>query len=65
MHDPFVDADAIHIAREGVATGLVAIPNRYMHSPSEMISLTDVDHVAELIAEACRVVTDATDFTAR
>ena len=63
--DTGTDADAIHIAREGVATGLVAIPNRYMHSPSEMISLIDVDHVAELIAAACRVVTDDTDFTAR
>jgi putative aminopeptidase FrvX len=36
-----------------------------MHSPNEMVSLDDVDHVAELIAEACRVVTRETDFTAR
>ena len=63
--DTGTDADAIHIAREGVATGLVSIPNRYMHSPNEMISLDDVDHVAELIAEACRAVTAETDFTAR
>jgi endoglucanase len=59
------NADAIHIAREGVATALVSIPNRYMHSPNEMVSLDDVDHVAELIAEACRAVTRETDFTAR
>ena len=63
--DTSTNADAIHIAREGVATGLVSIPNRYMHSPNEMVSLDDVDHVAELIAEACRVVTRETDFTAR
>jgi putative aminopeptidase FrvX len=63
--DTGTDADAIHIAREGVATGLVSIPNRYMHSPNEMISLDDVDHVAELIAETCRAVTADTDFTAR
>ncbi|HEY7898126.1 MAG TPA: M20/M25/M40 family metallo-hydrolase [Gemmatimonadaceae bacterium] len=63
--DTGTDADAIHIAREGVATGLVSIPNRYMHSPSEMISLHDVDNVAELIAETCRTVTSKTDFTAR
>ncbi|MFN2636432.1 MAG: M42 family metallopeptidase [Gemmatimonadaceae bacterium] len=59
------DADAIHIAREGVATGLVSVPNRYMHSPNELVSLRDIDHAAELIAAACRVVTAETDFTAR
>ena len=59
------DADAIHIAREGVATALVSIPNRYMHSPNEMVSLQDLDHAAELIAETCRAVTSETDFTAR
>ena len=31
--DTSTNADAIHIAREGVATALVSIPNRYMHSP--------------------------------
>jgi putative aminopeptidase FrvX len=36
-----------------------------MHSPSEMISLNDVNNVAELIAETCRTVTSKTDFTAR
>jgi endoglucanase len=59
------DADAIHIAREGVATALVGVPNRYMHSPNEMVSLDDVDRTADVIAEACRAVTPSTDFTAR
>jgi endoglucanase len=59
------DADAIHIAREGVATALVSIPNRYMHSPNEMVSIQDLDRAAELIAETCRVITTETDFTAR
>ena len=63
--DTSTNADAIAIAREGVATALVSIPNRYMHSPNEMVSLDDVDHVAELVAEACRAVTRETDFTAR
>jgi putative aminopeptidase FrvX len=63
--DTATNADAIHLAREGVATGLVSIPNRYMHSPNELVSLDDVDHVASLIAETCRQVTDNTDFSVR
>ena len=63
--DTSTNADAIHISREGVATGLVSIPNRYMHSPNEMVSLRDVDAAASLLAEVCRSVTRETDFTAR
>ena len=63
--DTSTNADAIHIAREGVATGLVSIPNRYMHSPNEMVSLVDVDNAATLLAEFCRTITAQTDFTAR
>src|SRR5689334_17822119 len=63
--DTSTNADAIHIAREGVATALVSIPNRYMHSPNEMVSLVDVDNAATLLAEFCRALTDETDLTAR
>ncbi|MCW8132961.1 MAG: M42 family metallopeptidase [Planctomycetota bacterium] len=45
------DAGSIQVSRAGVATALIGIPNRYMHSPVEMISLADVEHSAELIAE--------------
>lgn len=44
------DADAIHVARGGVPTGLVGLPLRYMHSPVEMVQLSDVEHAARLIA---------------
>jgi len=63
--ESWTDADAIHVARDGVATALLSIPNRYMHSPNEMVSLEDLDRAAELIAETCRAVTPETDFTAR
>ncbi len=54
------DANAIQLARDGVATGLVGIPNRYMHSPVEVVSLTDLDCAARLLAEFCaNVTTDA------
>ncbi len=59
------DADAIQVARSGVATSLVSIPNRYMHSPNEMVSLVDLDRAADVIAEACRRVGAGTDFTNR
>ena len=63
--DTATNADAIAIARQGVATALVSIPNRYMHSPNEMVALADVDHAATLLAEACRAVDEKLDFTAR
>lgn len=63
--DTSTNADTIHIAREGVATAVVSIPNRYMHSPNELVSLEDVDRTATLIAECCRQITPKTDFTAR
>ena len=63
--DTGTDADAIHIAREGVPTALVSVPNRYMHSPNEMVSIEDLNRTAELIAQTCRKVTAKTDFTAR
>ncbi len=45
------DADAYQISRAGIATGLVSIPLRYMHSPVEMVDLRDVEAVVELVAE--------------
>ncbi|MGO9900797.1 MAG: M20/M25/M40 family metallo-hydrolase [Solirubrobacteraceae bacterium] len=44
------DADAIHISRAGVPTGLVSVPLRYMHSPVEMVALDDIAAAARLIA---------------
>ena len=44
------DTDMIQVAGGGVATGLVSIPCRYMHSSSEVVSLKDIDQCAEVIA---------------
>jgi endoglucanase len=46
------DADAVHISRGGVPTGLVSIPVRYMHSPVEVVELADVHACARLVAAA-------------
>ena len=48
------DSNVIQITRAGVATGLLQIPNRYMHSAVETVSLSDLDQAADLLAEfAC------------
>jgi endoglucanase len=57
------DANSIQVSRAGVATGLVSIPNRYMHSPVEMISLDDIDHAANLLARFCEGLTGDEDLT--
>jgi endoglucanase len=59
------DADAIHTAHRGVATGLVSVPLRYMHSPNELIALEDLDRAARLLAAFARRVTPASDFVPR
>ena len=50
------DADAIHLSRGGVPTGLVGLPLRYMHSPVELVELEDVANAARLIAAFARRV---------
>jgi putative aminopeptidase FrvX len=56
------DADAVHISRGGVPTGLVSIPIRYMHSPVELVQLEDVHATARLIAAAALRLTRETSF---
>jgi endoglucanase len=56
------DADTIHAAGAGVATGVVSVPNRYMHSPNEMIDLTDVEHIIQLVVAFVRSVESVQQF---
>lgn len=57
------DANALQISRAGVATGLVSVPNRYMHSAVEMISLEDIDRAADLLAAFVTSLAGDEDFT--
>ena len=59
------DADGIHLVRVGVPTGLVSVPNRYMHSPNEIVSLSDLHQTAALLAAFIRRLVPETDFTPR
>jgi endoglucanase len=63
--DTRTDAEAIFNAHRGVATGLVSVPLRYMHSPNEMVDLEDIERTARLLAAFCRRVGTGADFIAR
>jgi putative aminopeptidase FrvX len=52
------DADAIYLSRAGVATAVISVPNRYMHSPNEIVALSDLDAAARLIAAFCQTVAE-------
>ena len=58
----YTDADSIFNTRGGVATGLVSIPLRYMHSPVELVQLSDVEAVVRLLASFAHRLTDETDL---
>jgi putative aminopeptidase FrvX len=44
------DTDAIFWTRGGIASALISLPNRYMHSPVEVVSLKDLEMIPELLA---------------
>lgn len=56
------DTGAIQVSRDGVATALISVPNRYMHTMVETCSLDDLDYCAQLIAETVLEITPKTDF---
>jgi endoglucanase len=64
-HDTGTDADAIYNALRGIPTGLVSVPNRYMHSPNEMVAAEDLDRAARLCALFARRLSPDTSFVPR
>ncbi len=57
------DANAMQLSRDGVAAAVIGIPNRYMHSPVEVVALADLDRAARLLAEFCATVPPGADWT--
>jgi endoglucanase len=45
------DARAIQLTRAGVPAGCLSIPCRYVHSPSEMVDLSDIENAVKLLVE--------------
>ena len=57
------DAGRMQVVRAGNASGVVSIPNRYMHSPCELVHLDDVENSARLLAATAATIDEETDFT--
>jgi endoglucanase len=50
------DGRSIQIARSGVATGIISVPLRYMHTPSEIVDLEDVERCVQLFVEFAKAI---------
>ena len=59
------DANAMQLNRAGMATAVIGLPNRYMHTQVELCSLTDLENSAALIADAILAIGPDTDFVPR
>ena len=57
------DANVMQISRGGMATGLLSVPLRYMHTPNELLSLEDLENTARLLAAFCASLGKDHDFT--
>jgi endoglucanase len=57
------DGRLLQTSRGGVATGVLSVPLRYMHTPSEVVSLDDMQACIDLVCAYCRRVSPDTDFT--
>lgn len=56
------DAAMIQVSRSGVSTALVSIPNRYMHTPVEIVSWDDMNAVADLLARYCESIDPSVSY---
>ena len=56
------DTDSIYHVKEGVPSGLISLPLRYMHSVVEMVDLKDVEKTIQLMAEFIRALKPKDDF---
>ncbi len=56
------DANPMQLARGGMATGLLSVPLRYMHTPNELLSLSDLEDTAGLLAAFCASLDKDQDF---
>mgnify|MGYP000146552266 CR=1 FL=1 len=63
--DTRTDVEAVFNAHRGVATALVSVPLRYMHSPNEMVVVEDVERTVQLLVAVVKRVKKEMDFVPR
>jgi endoglucanase len=56
------DTDVIFWTRGGIPSALISLPNRYMHSPVELVSLADLEKIPELLAAFARSLKTGEEF---
>ena len=61
--DTHTDMDAAYASRAGVATGLISLATRYIHTPGEVVSLDDVQATIRLVAAFAQRLEPGLDFT--
>jgi endoglucanase len=61
--DTHTDMDAAYASRAGIATGLISLATRYIHTPGEVVSLDDVEAAIRLVAAFARRLEPELDFT--
>jgi putative aminopeptidase FrvX len=61
--DTHTDMDAAYASRAGVATGLISLATRYIHTPGEVVSLDDVEATVRLVAAFAQRLEPGLDFT--
>ena len=59
------DTDVIFWTRGGIPSALISLPNRYMHSPVEVISLKDLEKIPELLAAFAASLKKGEEFKVR
>jgi putative aminopeptidase FrvX len=61
--DTHTDMDAAYVSRAGVATGLISLATRYIHTPGEVVALDDVEAAIRLVAAFAGRLEPGLDFT--
>jgi endoglucanase len=50
------DASAIHLTKEGIPSGVISLPSRYIHTPVSVLSMSDLENCVKLIARAVEII---------
>ncbi len=57
------DANVMQLSRGGVAAGLIGIPNRYMHTPVEVVASSDIENAIRLLVSFVKQLRPGAEFT--